>query len=265
MRRHTWSGAALLAALSLVAVGCSSDSSAPVESTHEPTHTGSTQIALTRKADTMNVDQSIQLNAIVPPAPGTIAPQINWTSSDNSVAFVTKTGVLFGLKTGRATITATASGYSDATVVTVNPGIRDIDFDSDSLSISLAQSVKIPYRVTDTDGNPVDLSQHKVEWSSTDPAVAGMTSDATVTGRAIGRADVLLRVDNKVGEDRRTRAVQACRQRVRLPVQPRAGRGADGAARGHHVRRERRRRSRVATSPGAARTPTSRRSARAAS
>ena len=33
-------------------------------------HTGSTQIALTRKADTMTVDQSLQLNAIVPPVPG---------------------------------------------------------------------------------------------------------------------------------------------------------------------------------------------------
>jgi uncharacterized protein YjdB len=199
MRRHTWSGAALLAVLSLVAAGCSSDSSAPVESTHEPGHTGSTQIALTRKADTMTVEQSLQLNAVVPPAPGTIAPQISWTSSDNSVAFVTKTGVLFGLKSGRATITATSGGYSAATVVTVKAGIRDIDFESDSLSISLAQSVKIPVRVTDTDGNPVDLSKHKVEWSSTAPDILVMSGDAEVTGRSIGRADVVLRVDNKVG------------------------------------------------------------------
>ena len=199
MRRHTWSGAALLAALSLVAVSCSSDSSAPVESTHEPNHVGSTQIALSRKADTLSVDQSIQLNAIVPPAPGTIAPQITWTSSDNSVAIVTKTGVLFGLKSGRATITATTAGYSDATVVTVKPGIGVVDFESDSLAISLSESVKIPYRVTDTDGNPVDLSKHKVEWISTVPNVAGMTDDATVTGRSIGRTAVLLKVDNKVG------------------------------------------------------------------
>ena len=200
MRRHNWSGAALMAALSLVAVGCSSDSSAPVASTHEPDHSGATQIALTRKSDEMAVDQSIQLNAIVPAAPGTVAPTISWASSDEKVAFVTKTGVLFGLKSGRATITATSGGYSDATTVNVRPGIRDIDFDSDSLSISLAQSVTIPYRVTDTDGNPVDLSKHKVEWISSDPSVAGMTADATVTGRSIGYTDVLLRVDNKVAK-----------------------------------------------------------------
>ena len=98
----------------------------------------------------MTVDQSLQLTALVPPAPGKTTPAIMWTSSDIGVAIVTKTGVLFGLKSGRATITATAGGYSDATVVTVKPGIRDIDFESDSLAISLAESVKIPYRVTDT-------------------------------------------------------------------------------------------------------------------
>ena len=158
MRRHTWSGAALLAALSLVAVGCSSDSSAPVESTHEPIATGSSQIALAREADTMSVDQSVQLTAIVPPTPGVVAPVITWSSSDNSVALVTKTGVLFGLKSGHTTITATRGTQSDAMVVTVKPGIGEVDFGSDSLAISLSQSVRLPYRVTDTDGNPVDLT-----------------------------------------------------------------------------------------------------------
>jgi len=199
MRRHSWSGAALLAALSLVAVGCSSDSSAPVESIHEPIVSGSTQIALTHKSDTLSVDQSVQLMAIVPPAPGTIAPAITWASSDTSVAIVTRTGVLFGLKSGRATVTVTTRGYSDATSVTVRPGIRFIDFGADSIAISLAQSVKIPVKVTDTDGNPVDLSKHNVQWASTAPNVAAMSGDAIVTGRSIGRADLLLRVDSKVG------------------------------------------------------------------
>jgi uncharacterized protein YjdB len=199
MRRHSWSGAALLAVLSLIAAGCSSDSSAPVESFHEPITSGSTQIALTHKADTLSVDQSVQLMAIVPPAPGTISPAITWASSDTSVAIVTRTGVLFGLKSGRVTITVTTRGYSDATSVMVQPGIRDIDFGSDSLAISLSQSVKIPVKVTDTDGNPVDLSKHNVQWASTAPDIAAMSGDATVTGRAIGRADLLLRVDSKVG------------------------------------------------------------------
>jgi hypothetical protein len=197
MRRYTWCGAAVMAALSLVVVGCSSDSSAPVEIPHEPI-TGSSQIALSKHADTISVDQSVQLTAIVPPTPGTTAPTIDWSSSDNNVAIVTKSGVLFGLKSGRTTITATRGTNTATMSLNVTPGIGIVDFGSDSLAISLAQSVKLPYRVTDTDGNPVDLSKHQVEWVSTAPAVAGMTSDATVTGKSIGRADLLLRVDNKV-------------------------------------------------------------------
>ena len=202
MRRHFWSGAALSAALSLVIVGCSSDSSAPTESLHGPDVTGSTQIALTRKADTLTVDQALQLKAIVPPAPGTIAPAITWTSSDTSVAIVTQHGALFGLKSGKVTVTVSSRGFSDATVVTVRAGIRDVVFEADSIAISLAQSVKIPFRVRDTDGNLVDLNKHRVEWVSTAPDIAPLTGDATVTGRSIGRADLLLRVDNKVGSTR---------------------------------------------------------------
>src|SRR5688572_8531196 len=202
MRRHSWSGAAVVAALSLVIVGCSSDSSAPVEVLPGPHPTGSTQIALTRKADTLTVDQSLQLRAILPPTPGTIAPSITWASSDTSIAFVTQSGVLFGLKSGKTTITVSSRGFTDAAVVAVRPGIRDVVFEADSIAISLAQSVKIPFRVRDTDGNVVDLAKHKVEWVSTAPAIAPLTGDATVTGRSIGKTDLLLRVDNKVGSTR---------------------------------------------------------------
>ena len=135
MRRHTWSGAAVVAALSLVVAGCSSDSSAPVEVQHGPNPTGSTQIALTRKADTLTVDQALQLRAILPPSPGTIAPTITWASSDTSVAFVTQSGVLFGLKSGKTTITVSSRGFTDAATVAVRPGIQDVVFDADSIAI----------------------------------------------------------------------------------------------------------------------------------
>ncbi|HLM18047.1 MAG TPA: Ig-like domain-containing protein [Acidimicrobiia bacterium] len=200
MRRHTWSGAAVIAALALAAISCGGDTSAsaPVDTGHQPITT-SGQIALSRKADTVTVDQSLQLTAIVPTVPGSVVPTIAWASSDTSVAFVTKHGVLFALKSGRTTITATRSGYTDAATVLVNPGIREISFESDSLAISLGHSIRIPYRVRDTDGNTVDLSKHRVEWVSSSPDVAPLTGDATVTGRTIGRSSLLLRVDNKVG------------------------------------------------------------------
>ena len=195
MRRHARSGATFLVALSLVAVGCGEK--APSAPSFGTNGTSSSQVALSRKADTVDVDQSVQLNAILPSASGGVAPAVSWTSSDPNVAIVTQNGVLFALKSGRTTVTVTSHGSSDATSVTVRPSVREVSFDSDSLAISVSQSVKLPYRVTDSDGNQVDLSAHKVEWATSDAQVVPLTGDATITGRAIGTADLLLRVDTK--------------------------------------------------------------------
>ena len=195
MRRHARSGATILVALSLVAVGCGEKAPvAPTFGTHGAT---SGQVALTRKADTVDVDQSVQLSAIIPSAPGSVAPGVSWASSDPSVAIVTQNGVLFALKSGRTIVSATSHGQSDATTVTVRPSVREVSFESDSLAISVSQSVKLPYRVKDSDGNNVDLSTHKVEWVTSDAQVVPLTGDATITGRQIGTADLLLRVDKR--------------------------------------------------------------------
>src|SRR5690242_6946571 len=195
MRRHARSGATMLVALALVAVGCGEKApSAPVIGSTGGT---SSQVSLSRKADTVDVDQSVQLSAIIPSAPGSVAPSVSWSSSDPNVAIVTQNGVLFALKSGRTIVTATSHGQSDATTVTVRPSVREVAFDSDSLAISVSQSVKLPYRVTDSDGNQVDLSTHQVQWITSDAQVVPLTGDAQITGRAIGTADLLLRVDRK--------------------------------------------------------------------
>jgi uncharacterized protein YjdB len=196
MRRHARSGATVLVALSLVAIGCGEK--APTAAPEIGTHGASTsQFSLTRKADTVEVDESVQLSAIIPSAPGSVAPTVSWASSDPNVAIVTQNGVLFALKSGRTIISATSHGQSDATTVTVRPSVRDVSFGSDSVAISVSQSVKLPYRVIDSDGNNVDLSTHKVEWITSDASVVPLTGDAQITGRAIGTADLLLRVDRK--------------------------------------------------------------------
>jgi uncharacterized protein YjdB len=196
MRRHTRSGATILVALSLVASGCGEKTPTAAPDIGNQSGT-SGQLALTRQADTVDVDQSVQLTAIVPSAPGSVASSVSWASSDPNVAIVTQNGVLFALKSGRTIVTATSRGQSSATTVTVRPSVREVAFDSDSLAISVSQSVKLPYRVKDSDGNDVDLSTRKVEWITSDAQVVPLTGDATVTGRAIGSADLLLRVDAK--------------------------------------------------------------------
>ena len=69
MRRHTWSGATAMVVLSLVIGACSGEAVDPGTSPITPTTPvapGSTPVALARDADTLQVDESIQLTAIVP-------------------------------------------------------------------------------------------------------------------------------------------------------------------------------------------------------
>ena len=85
---------------------------------------GSTPVALARDADTLQVDESIQLTAIVPPTPSGPAPA-SWSSSDTTVAIVTQTGVIFALKSG-------------TTIVT------DREFVPPRLSVTVSVAVKVP-------------------------------------------------------------------------------------------------------------------------
>jgi parallel beta-helix repeat protein len=207
MRHHSRSGTAFMVAaiaISLVAAaGCGEKSADPTAASSAGSKPGGSQIALTRKADTMLVDQTIRLVAVSPAAPGkTASASPVWSSSDTSVAVVMQNGLVFALKSGSAVISVTDQGTTDATKLTVRPSIRSLSFDADSLALGLNQSVALPYRAIDSDGNVVKIAQHKVEWVSTAPDIAPISSGDTVTGRTLGVSDVRLTVDGKLATTR---------------------------------------------------------------
>ncbi|MEO6528285.1 MAG: Ig-like domain-containing protein [Gemmatimonadaceae bacterium] len=201
MRRHSWSGATALVVLSLVAAACGEKgTSAPgVTSPTTPTVPVPSPIALSRSADTLTVDQSLQLSAILPSVSGASSSPTTWTSSDPTIAIVTQAGVVYALRSGKSTVTVASRGVSASTTVTVRSSIRQVAFDSDTTAISLTESVKLPYRVIDSDGATVDISTRNVEWTSGSAEIAPLTGAATVTGRSIGRTDVRLSVDGRTG------------------------------------------------------------------
>ncbi|HMC54600.1 MAG TPA: Ig-like domain-containing protein, partial [Gemmatimonadaceae bacterium] len=198
MRHHRLSGATAMvaiASLSFVAAACGGIDGSGLAGV-PATPTEGAPVALSRNADTLLVDQSLSLTAILPANAGAaVAPA--WSSSDATVATVSQSGLVFALKSGRATITVTSRGASASTTIVVKPSIRVIQFDTDTLALGLSQSAQLTYRAIDSDGNAVDLSTHVVEWTSSAPQIAAVTSAATITGKALGAADVRLTVDGK--------------------------------------------------------------------
>jgi len=204
MRHHRLGGAAIMvaiASLSFVVAGCSgTDASGPAGVSAAPTDppSGTSPIALSSKVDTILVDQSLRLTATIAASLGNAsAPAPVWTSSNPTVATVSQDGLVFALKSGVTSVTVTSRGASASATITVKPSIRVVQFDTDTLVVGLSQSAPLPYRVIDSDGNAVDLATHDVQWSSTAPDIVPVSSEATITGKSLGSADVRLTVDGR--------------------------------------------------------------------
>jgi uncharacterized protein YjdB len=135
---------------------------------------------------------------------------IKWSSSDAKIARVDdKTGRIYGVKEGRATITALAAGVSKATVVRVIPAAAP--------NVELAGGVPVaelvlsdpppPLHPGDTisltaaplDANSKSLLDRKVTWQSKAPEIATVDGFGLVTARSLGSADIVATAGAKTG------------------------------------------------------------------
>ena len=108
---------------------------------------------------------------------------LSWSSSNESVASVSSTGVVVALTPGEVTITATTTNGKTAeckvtvnpirvTTVTVEPAVAEITV-GDVLSLSASV-------------DPDDATYQTIEWSSSDAAVATVDEDGNVKAIAPG-------------------------------------------------------------------------------
>ena len=115
---------------------------------------------------------------------------VTYTSSNESVATVSNTGLVTGVAVGSATITATAeaeSGTITATKnVTVSPiSVTGVSLDSNSASVKVGKTVTLVATVA-----PTNATNKSVSWSSSDTAVATVSNNGVVTGVAAGSATI---------------------------------------------------------------------------
>lgn len=124
----------------------------------------------------------IQLHATVVPQDG-FEPSVTWSSSNTSVATVDEWGIVTAVATGTATITAQAGNTSATCSVRVVQ--HTVTLDMSSVSIPLFSTVQLHATVT-----PDDEYAPSVEWSSSRPGVATVTSSGLVKGYMTGTATI---------------------------------------------------------------------------
>lgn len=129
---------------------------------------------------TVDIGKTMQLSAVARDASGnTLSGRfIAWTSNQASVATVTGTGLVTGVSTGTAIISATSEGKVGTATVTIQPGVPTVTVFPDTATLDFLERVKLTAVVRDPSGAIINPS---VSWSSSNTLVAVVASDGTVT------------------------------------------------------------------------------------
>jgi uncharacterized protein YjdB len=126
---------------------------------------------------------------------------VGWSTSDNTVASVSSSGIVSALKAGTATITATvdtARGTSSITVVAATPvPVATVSVAPTSGSVEVGQTLQLTATARDAGGNVI--TGRPTTWTVSDASVATVSGSGLVTGVAAGSATVTATVEGKSG------------------------------------------------------------------
>ena len=140
----------------------------------------------------MNAGTTYTLKATVSPS-GVMDSSVRWSTSNSSIATVSQSGVVTAKKPGTATITVTTNdGQKKASVtVKVIKKVKSISLDATSMKLNIGSTKKV--KVT---FNPIDASNKKVTWKSSNTKVATVDANGKVTAKAKGTATITVTTED---------------------------------------------------------------------
>ena len=170
----------------LGASGCDPDG--PIESLPE-----ATVVSLAIDGDSsISIGSSSQLSAVARFSDGTtrnVASRAAWQSSDIRIATASSTGVVAGVASGSATITATYGGMSDQLTITVTSGPPTVTAVTitGTPTMTVGQTIQLSLTATLSDGTTRHATA-LAAWLSTRPTFATVSSTGLVTALSPGTA-----------------------------------------------------------------------------
>ncbi len=115
--------------------------------------------------------------------------EVTWSSSDPTVATVNVEGLVTARLNGNTLITARSGDASGQASVTVMQTAYSIVIEPSSASMSsLGETLQLSATVFDP--NDIKIADSTVDWSSSDPGVAMVTSDGLVTALMNGTTEI---------------------------------------------------------------------------
>ena len=145
---------------------------------------------------------------------------LTWESSDDAIATVTSEGKVEGKAVGTATITVKTANGKSATcqVRVVQPDLTDITLPTETQEVKQGETLDLTTLWTLT---PADASTAGLEWSSSDEAIATVTSSGVVKGVKVNDAEVTITVkttDGSISKECKVKVVAPEPLSVSLPT-----------------------------------------------
>jgi hypothetical protein len=147
---------------------------------------GVTRVTLNKNTMALIMGETENIVATVVPinATNTI---VKWDSSDIGVATVSN-GTVTAVNNGTATITATSQADASkfaACIVTVGPEVASISLNRDKLTLIMGSTKQLWATAEPTGASLLNLS-----WSSSNPNVASVDSNGSITGMSSGKTTI---------------------------------------------------------------------------
>jgi hypothetical protein len=161
-----------------------------------------TTVTITPMSASVTAGATTNLQATVKDQNGNVmtGQTVSWSTSNAAAATVNSTGVVTGVAAGSATITATSSGktgISTVTVTAVAPVVTTVTVAPTSASIVVGATTTLQATVKDQNGNV--MTGQVVTWSSSNSSAATVNSSGVVTGVAAGSATISATSSGKMG------------------------------------------------------------------
>lgn len=157
-------------------------------------------VEVTPSAADINIGQIVQLTATPRNIAGTPlnGRTVVWSSASPSLATVSSSGVVTGVAAGNAVIIASVDGKQGSAVITVRQvAVASVSVSPSTTAIAAGQTVTLTATTLDASGNT--LTGRIVGWSSSDNAIATVSSNGEVTGVSPGSATITASSEGQSG------------------------------------------------------------------
>ncbi|MGD8188800.1 DUF5057 domain-containing protein [Brevibacillus ginsengisoli] len=151
------------------------------------------QVQVSPNEKIINVGEKVQLTATVLPVNST-NKNVTWSSANSTIASVSNTGLVTGLKPGKVIITATSADgkKTGQATITVKQPVTGVSIDPSTITLVVGDDPKHLTAVI----QPADATNQDVSWSSSNDQVVTVDQNGNVTGVKAGTATITVSTDD---------------------------------------------------------------------